>query len=267
MEAIDLIKINFDESKLVLLNWCLGFLMFGVALDIQLKDFKELLKSPKVTIVALTSQLFLLPLLTLSLVFILNPGPSLALGMILLGVCPGGNVSNYMVHIAKANTALSVTLTSITTLSAIIITPLAFWFWMSFLDIPESMAQEIKVDPLQMFKTISLLIALPLFLGLGARHYFSDFVVKIKKGVGIASMLIFLSFVVFAILGNLENIQNHVVKVFWIVLFHNALGFLMGFGWAQIMGLKDRDVQTVSIETGIQNSGLGLILIFNFFGG
>jgi len=147
MESIDLIQINFDESKLVLLNWCLGFLMFGVALDIQLKDFKELVKSPKVTLVALTSQMLLLPLLTLALALVFDPGPSLALGMVLLGVCPGGNVSNYMVHIAKANTALSVSLTSITTLSAIIITPIAFWFWISFLEIPESMAQQIAVDP------------------------------------------------------------------------------------------------------------------------
>ncbi len=267
MDGIDQITINFDESKLVLLNWCLAFLMFGVALDIQIKDFKKLWTQPKITLIALAAQLILLPILTLILAKIINPGPSLAVGMILLGVCPGGNVSNYMVHLSKANAALSVTLTSITTLLAAIITPLAFAFWTGFLDIPEALRTEIAVDPLKMFKTISLLIILPLSIGLLLQHYFSEVVNKIKKAVGILSLLIFLSFVVFAILGNIGNIKDHLAKVFFIVLIHNALGFLLGYFWAKITGLQEREARTISIETGIQNSGLGLILIFNFFGG
>ena len=187
--------------------------------------------------------------------------------MVLLGVCPGGNVSNYMVHMAKANAALSVTLTSITTMLAAVLTPVAFAFWTGFIDIPDELRQTILVDPAKMFKTISLLIILPLILGLLARRFMPKLVEKIKKPVGILSMLIFLSFVVFAILGNLENIKDHLSKVFLIVLIHNTLGFLLGYGWAKLMRLENREARTISIETGIQNSGLGLILIFNFFGG
>ena len=268
MEAsIDLLKINFNPSQLILLNWCLAFLMFGVALDIQLKDFRKLWKEPKITLVALSSQLLLLPILTLLLVYLIKPSPSLALGMILLGVCPGGNVSNYMVHIAKANAALSVTLTSLTTVAAIIITPLAFSFWTSLIDLPAELRQEIAVEPKQMFTTILLIIALPLTLGLSARHYFPRLVNKIKKTVSILSLLIFFSFVIFAVFGNLTNIKAHLGKVFFIVLIHNLLGFLLGYFWSSLTGLKKRDRRTISIETGIQNSGLGLILIFNFFGG
>jgi len=267
MEAIDLIRVNFDPSQLVLLNWCLAFLMFGVALDIQIKDFKKLWQQPKITLIALSSQLILLPILTLALAKIIDPGPSLAVGMVLIGVCPGGNVSNYMVHMAKANAALSVTLTSITTMLAAVLTPLAFAFWTGFLTLPETLRQEITIDPLAMFKTISLLIILPLAIGLLMQHFFPKLVDRIKKTVGILSLLIFLSFVVFAILGNIANIKDHLSKVFFIVLIHNTLGFLMGYFWARLTGLEDRESRTISIETGIQNSGLGLILIFNFFGG
>jgi len=267
MDPIDLIKINFNEDQLVLLNWCLAFLMFGVALDIQLKDFRQLWKDPKVTGIALSSQLILLPILTLILARIIDPAPSLAVGMILLGVCPGGNVSNYMVHLAKANSALSVTLTSLTTVTAIILTPLTFAFWTQFLDLPDYLRQEISVNPKQMFGTVLLIIAMPLALGLAARHYFPKFIEKIKKPVGIISLLIFFSFVIFAVFGNIENMKAHLGKVFFIVLIHNALGFLMGYLWARATGLQERDRRTISIETGIQNSGLGLILIFNFFGG
>ena len=267
MDAIDQIRVNFDPSQLILLNWCLAFLMFGVALDIQISDFKKLWKQPKITLIALSSQLILLPILTLILAKIIDPGPSLAVGMVLIGVCPGGNVSNYMVHMAKANAALSVTLTSITTMMAAILTPLAFAFWTGFLELPESLRQEINIDPLAMFKTISLLIVLPLVVGLLMQHFIPRVVDRIKKVVGILSLLIFLGFVIFAILGNISNIKDHLAKVFFIVLIHNTLGFLMGYFWGKFTGLEERESRTISIETGIQNSGLGLILIFNFFGG
>ena len=126
MDNLDAIVINFSEDQLTILNICLAFLMFGVALDIKISDFKEIFRQPKAPIVGLISQLVLLPLLTLALIYILKPPTSLALGMVLIGVCPGGNVSNFAVHLAGANAALSVMLTSIVTLSAIFITPFYF---------------------------------------------------------------------------------------------------------------------------------------------
>ena len=99
------------------------------------------------------------------------------------------------------------------------------------------------------------------------QHFIPRVVDRIKKVVGILSLLIFLGFVIFAILGNISNIKDHLAKVFFIVLIHNTLGFLMGYFWGKFTGLEERESRTISIETGIQNSGLGLILIFNFFGG
>lgn len=267
MDAIDAVRINFNQSQLTLLNICLAFLMFGVALDIKVKDFKYILQHPKMAIIGLVSQLLLLPILTVLLARFFDPPASIALGMVLIAACPGGNVSNFAVHLAKANAALSVMLTSISTISAIILTPIAFSFWSTFIPGTESLSDTIYVDPIDMITTIIQLVFIPLVIGMFINDRFTSFAEKIKKAVKIFSILIFFGFVVFAMIGNYQNIIEHVGKVFWIVLAHNTLAFLLGFWWAKLFKLHTKDARAISIETGIQNSGLGLILIFNFFDG
>jgi len=267
MDAIDLVKINFSADQLVLLNICLAFLVFGVALDIRVSDFKRIVTQPKAVITGLICQLLLLPVLTVGMVYLFNPATSIALGMILIGVCPGGNVSNFAVHLSGANAALSVTLTSIVTLGAIVVTPMAFYFWSGFIPSVESLPQNLEVSPVEMFKTIFNLIVVPLAIGMILNSRLESFTEKIKRPVRMLSILIFLSFVVFATLGNWDNIVAHVYNVFWIVLVHNSLALAMGYGIARSVRLTEYDARAIAIETGIQNSGLGLILIFNFFDG
>ena len=267
MESIDAVRINFTGDQLLTLNICLAFLMFGVALDIKVRDFKDIFHRPKAPIVGLISQWVLLPILTLLLAFLFSPPASIALGMILIGVCPGGNVSNFAVHLAKANAALSVMLTSISTLAAIVVTPLAFAWWSGFIPDTESLREIIKVEPMDMFKTIFQLILVPLLAGMLVNHYLPKLTEKIKRPVRILSIIIFFGFVVFAAIGNWQNIVDYLHIVFWIVLVHNTLALAMGYGFGKLNKLPKKDVRAISIETGIQNSGLGLILIFNFFDG
>ena len=267
MEAIDLVKINFSPDQLILLNVCLAFLMFGVALDIRLSDLKRVFTQPKAGAVGLTCQLLLLPILTVGMVYLFRPPTSMALGMILIGVCPGGNVSNFAVHLSGANAALSVSLTSIVTLGAIVITPLAFYFWSGFVPGIDVLPQNLSVNPIDMFKTVFVLILVPLSIGVYINMQHENFANKIKRPIRILSILIFLSFVVFASLGNWDNIMAHIGKVFLIVLVHNSLALMMGYGVARLARLPAYDARAISIETGIQNSGLALILIFNFFDG
>jgi len=267
VEFIDHIKINFSPDQLILLNICLGFLMFGVALDIKVRDFKQLFVQPKPPIVGLVSQLIWMPLLTMVLVLLLQLPPSISLGMILIAACPGGNVSNYAVHLAKANTALSVLMTSVSTIAAIAITPLYFSILSNYVPNAGDLQQSIVVDPLNVIKTILQLIALPLSIGMGLNHYYPTLTQKIQGGVKTLSMIIFFGIVIFAIAGNYENIITYIQYIFFIILLHNSLAFLLGYQWAKLMGLSLQDRRTVSIETGIQNSGLALILVFNFFDG
>ncbi len=268
METIDAVRINFNQDQLFLLNICLAFLMFGVALDIRLGDFKEILRQPKTLLIGLTSQLLLLPLLTLGLIYLFQPPTSVALGMMLVGICPGGNVSNFMVHLAKGNSALSVLMTSTTTLGAIIITPLYFSFWTSYIPRTEKFAQLIYVNPLEMVQTIFLIIMIPLLLGMFLNYRYPVFTSKVKKTVGLLSMLIFLSFVLVGLIGNWDILINYVLgTIFFYVLIHNALALTMGYTFARFNRQSEFNARAIAIETGIQNSGLALVLIFNFFDG
>ena len=267
MIDIDAIRINFNEDQLFLLNFCLAFLMFAVAIDIKISDFTKVFKNPKVAFVGLFSQLILLPLLTIALILMFKPTASIALGMILVASCPGGNVSNYAVHLAKGNTAVSIILTSSTTLMSIVLTPLAFSLWINLLPDLQLMGKEINIDPFKMIKTIFTLIFIPLSIGMLLNHYQETFIEKIKKPIKYLSMIIFISFVVFGILGNLDNIVNYLGIVFLIVLVHNLSALVMGYYFAKINGLEEKDRRAIAIETGIQNSGLALIIIFNVFNG
>lgn len=267
MNNIDDIVINFDDNNLFLLNIILSFLMFGVALDIKLDDFKKLFQAPKIPLVGLLSEYIYLPVLSLVLILLLDPYPSLALGMILISVCPGGSVSNFMVHLSKGNTALSVLLTSFTTAAAIIITPLAFGFWASLLPQTAELLKSLNIDPVKIIKTVIFLIFIPVSIGMFINHKFPDFTNKIKRGVANLSMFIFLAFVTVALFKNYQKLQDYVHIVFFLVLIHNGLALVGGYRIARLFKLSKRDSRAISIETGIQNSGLGLVLAFQVFNG
>ncbi|MFK7935958.1 MAG: bile acid:sodium symporter family protein [Saprospiraceae bacterium] len=266
MSDIDAIHINFNPDQLILLNICLAFLMFGVALDIKLSDFRRIFEQPKAPIVGLISEYLLLPILCIILVYIFQPPASIALGMVMISCCPGGSTSNFMVHLAKANAALSVLLTSITTLAAIVILPLAFSAW-SYLIPADGSGINLEVDPIGMVKTIIQLVFIPVGIGMYINHRFPNFTKKIERPVRLISIFIFFCFVVFAVAGNYENILSFIHLVFLIVLVHNGLAFIMGYYFARWNRLSIHDSRAISIETGIQNTGLGLILAFNFFDG
>jgi BASS family bile acid:Na+ symporter len=264
---IDAIQINFNEDQLLLLNLMLGFIMFGVALDIRIGDFKRVFTKPRAPIVGLISEYLLLPLLTLVLVYLFSPPASIGLGMVMVAVCPGGSVSNFMVYLSRGNSALSVTLTSTVTIAAIIITPLAFAFWSGFVPKNGVNLSDIFVDPMRMVKTMVQLVFVPVTIGMLVNYFFPRFAKRIEPFVRTTSIIIFLGFIIAALIGNYENIVNYLHLVFLIVLVHNGLSLFMGYQFARRMGLTERDSRAVSIETGIQNSGLGLILVFNFFDG
>jgi len=268
MIDLNSISINFDQNQVVLLNICLGFLMFGVALDLKLSDFNYVIGNKKSVFAGLISQWILLPILTLILVWLFRPEYSIALGMILIASCPGGNVSNYAVHLSGANVALSVVLTMISTILCALTTPLIFAQLRKF--IPEGHAGDIVFDIsfTDMISTIFQLILLPLLLGFICVNFFPILTGKIKGIIKKLSLLIFIGFVIVAVAGNLDNLLNYLGLVFFIVLVHNGLALAMGYFFSSsVMQLPFRDSKAISIETGIQNSGLALILIFNFFDG
>lgn len=265
--AIDDIKIHFDTESLWILNIALAVIMFGVALGITLDDFKRLLNKPKILGVGILSQFILLPFFTFIAVYLLKPHPSFALGMFLIAACPGGNVSNFYSKLAKGNAALSISLTAFATLVCIVMTPFNLQFWGSLYPPTREILRAVSLDPYALFKLVSLILGIPLVLGMLVKHYYNSVAIRIEKILKPFSMLVFLALIIIAFSENLDIFNQYIHLVFFLVVFHNILAFIIGFYTAKTFGLAKKDVLTISMETGIQNGGLGLLLIFGFFQG
>lgn len=264
---IDGIQLHFSSDNMLLLNLLLAFLMFGIALDLRVEHFKRLWQYPKKSLVGIASQYIALPLLTYLIVLVLRPCPSIALGIFLLGACPGGNMSNFLSSLAKGNVALSVTLTATSTLLAPIMTPLNFAFYGSMYGPTAELMKEISVDPLNLFVTIVSILGVPLIIGMLVNYKLPALTQKIHKPVQIISVIIFLCFIVFAFLKNYGIFMDIIGVIFILVLLHNGLAMLTGYGLASLFKLDYADKKCLAIETGIHNAALGLIIIFTFFNG
>jgi BASS family bile acid:Na+ symporter len=265
---VDQIRLNFSPEGLTLLNIILGLIMFGVALELKWEDFQRVSRQPKSSLMGMVSQFFLLPALTFGLVWALKPAlASMALGMFLVAACPGGNMSNFISVMAKGNGALSVTLTAISTLAAIVLTPFNFQFWASFYPPAAEILTTIKLDAWDMFKSVATLLGIPLIAGMLVAKQFPALTKKLIRPMKWFSILAFIAFVLVALYQNGAFFREHIDKVFFIVLLHNALAFIGAYFFAKAVRLDETDARTVSIETGIQNSGLALVIIFTFFDG
>ncbi|WP_350287549.1 bile acid:sodium symporter family protein [uncultured Croceitalea sp.] len=266
-EIIDTVHINFDANTLWTLNVALGLVMFGIALEISVNDFKQLLQRPKLVLTGVCSQFLALPLVTFILVWLAEPLPSVALGMFMVAACPGGNISNFITHLARGNAALSVTLTAIATLLAIVMTPMNLQFWGSLYEPTEKILQAVAISPFKMIKLVALLLGLPLLLGMWLNNKKPQLALKMAKFFKIGSLVFFVALIFLALYKNKEIFLDYVFYVFWLVVLHNLVAFFTGFSIAKAMGFSKPNARTITIETGIQNSGLGLLLIFTFFDG
>lgn len=264
---IDEITLNFNQESLILLNIILGVVMYGISLDLRFADFKAVIKKPKGPIIGLIAQFLLLPAFTFLLTRLIDMQPSIALGMILVAACPGGNVSNFMTHLARGNTALSITMTAVSTTLAIIMTPVNIWFWGTMDPQTKAIYEAVQLDPMRMFIIIFTLLGIPLLLGLLTQKRFPEFARKGSRYFRFGSIVVFALFVVVALYSNFSHFLNYIHLVIILVFIHNASALGLGYGSARSLRMGHRDAKAVSIEVGIQNSALGLILIFNFFDG
>jgi BASS family bile acid:Na+ symporter len=267
MNEMDLVRLNFNPQSLWVLNFIIGLVMFGVALDLKVADFKAVLVTPKPVLIGLAGQFVLLPAFSFLLVLAIHPSPSVALGMMLVAACPGGNISNFLTHYARGNTALSITMTALSTAVAIVMTPFNLSLWGGLHPEASQILKAVALDPLEMLLAVFLLLGLPMVVGMWTGYRYPKFVEKAHKPVKIFSLAVFGLFVIGALAANWRYFLDYVGFVVFAVFLHNGLALLTGYFAAKAAGLPERDRRAVSIEVGIQNSALGLILIFNFFDG
>ena len=238
--------------------------MFGVALAIKPEHFYQLKNQKKALFTGLASQYLLLPLLTFLLLKVITPSPGIALGMILVAACPGGNVSNFFTLLSRGNVALSVTLTAFSSLLAFVITPANFFFWSSLAG-HKSLLRSFEIDFMDLFINMILILLFPLVLGMLGNRFLPQLSEKISKPVRTTSILSLIGFIVVTLYFNAAAFRDYILMVFWQVVFHNGLALLGGSGFSWLVKNDHKVHRAVAIETGIQNSGLALVLIFTFF--
>ena len=267
LAPIDEVRLNFNPATIQALNAVLAFLMFGVALDTRVEDFSRVLKMPLAIIAGIAAQFLLLPAITFALTLLIQPTPSIALGMILVACCPPGNISNIITHRAGGNVALSVSMTAISNALSIALMPLNVAFWGGHHPAAAPLLRSIALDPAEMALHIVIIIGAPFVAGIFVARQWPRFTAKVKKPARTLSFLFLIGFIIAAIAGNWHYFLNYLGLVLLAVIAHDLLAYGLGYATARLAGLAEYDRRAVSIEVGIRNAGLGLVLIFSFFGG
>ncbi|WP_238052648.1 bile acid:sodium symporter family protein [Psychrobacter sp. Ps2] len=256
--------VAFEPRSLILLNLILALMMFGVSLSLRLEDFKRVVLSPIAPIAGLFAQFFLLPLATCLFTWALNIDPELALGMILVASCPGGSFSNIMTWLARGNVAVSVSMTAVSSLAAAILTPVNFAFYGWLNPYTREYLTKITIEPSSILILVLLVLALPLVLGMVTGRRLPGLVVRIQKPLRIFSLLVLMTFVAIAFSSNFALFLERFHSFFWLVVGHNLLALSLGYGMGLMLKLPVADRRAVTLEVGIQNSGLGLVILFTF---
>lgn len=234
----------------------LGVIMFGMGLTLSLSDFKAVVQAPKSVLITVLAQFIIMPLLAFGLATAFQLPAEIAVGVILVGCCPGGTASNVMTFLAKGNTALSVSVTTVSTLLAPILTPVLTLLLAS---------KWLPVSAGSMFLSIVQIVLLPIVLGIIVRLLFHKQVEKGVTALPLVSVVGIVAVAAAVVAVNTENIVKEGLIIFAVVVLHNVLGLIIGFAIAKLFKLDFHDQKAVSIEVGMQNSGLGATLALAYF--
>ncbi|NHC03132.1 bile acid:sodium symporter family protein [Acinetobacter sp. 187] len=233
------------------ITWMLGIIMFGMGMTMTLDDFKGVVHSPKAVLIGVIAQFMLMPGLAYALCQIFQLPAAIAIGVILVGCCPGGTASNVITYMAKGNTALSVACTSVSTVLAPFLTPAIFYVLAS---------QWIEINAFSMLTSILQVVLFPIFLGLIVRTLLKNKVDAYISVMPLVSVVAIVLIVAAIIGGSKAQIFQSGLLILGVVALHNALGYLLGFWAARWFKLPYADAKAVAIEVGMQNSGLGVAL-------
>lgn len=231
--------------------WLLGIVMFGMGLTLSPADFKILGQHPKAVLLGVVAQFLIMPSTAYALSLALNLPQEVAIGVVLVGSCPGGTASNVMTFLARGNVALSVAVTSVTTLLAPLITPAVFFLFAN---------KWLDISAAAMLVSILKMVLLPIVLGVLAHTLFKKQTEAAADILPLVSVLAIVLIIGAVVAGSREKIIETGLLIFGVVVLHNAIGYLLGFLAAKLFGLPYDAQKTLAIEVGMQNSGLGAAL-------
>lgn len=263
--VMDEVVLRIDSTGQAVLGVVLALIMFGVALDLRLSDFAAVLKKPFAPVLGMSAQVLLLPAASWALTMLLKPHPSIALGMIIVGACPGGNLSNLITHLGRGNTALSVCVTGLSSVLAVISTPLNILFWAGLNPDTAALLRQVNIEPVPFLLSTAAVLGLPMAAGMLIAHHLPALAAKLRKPFQAGSFLFLILFIGAAAIANGKYFLGFIGVILPLVAVHNALALSVGYGTAKLAGLNTPDTRAITIEVGMQNSGLGLALILNHF--
>lgn len=266
-ELLDSITLDLGGGSETALALILSLMMFAVALGLRTEHFRFFKENPKIYLAGVIAQIIGLPLLTLLICFIVNPPASVALGMILIACCPGGNTSNLLALFGKANTALSVSLTATSSLAAAFITPVSIIFWSQLYPPTRSLLTEINLDTWGFLQNTLIILALPLMLGMVFARFAPAITAKLQRPLSALAGIGLIVIIVGACLQYMPVFFQLGLSIFALVIAHNGLSFLMGYLSGIISKADTASRRALTFEVGIQNSGLGIVILLTQLGG
>lgn len=265
--ALDAARIELAPGGSVVLPIILAVIMFSVALSLKPGDFAFLKSNPGRFAGAAAAQILALPLMTLALIHVIDPMPSIALGMIVVACCPGGNVSNFFTQLARGDTALSVALTGTSSLAAALLTPLSIVFWTSLYGPTASIVDALEMNPAPFIIQTTAMMAAPLCIGMVFAFRYPAIAARVRPPLMMAALFGIVIMVIGGIAANWALFSATAGMVLAIAVLHNALAFLTGAASARALGFNGPRRRALTMEVGIQNAGLGLIIVLTQFEG
>jgi BASS family bile acid:Na+ symporter len=267
MNTLDQTTMNFSPAAALVLQCILALVIFGVSLELSFSDFRRLLTAPKPVIAALCSQLIALPLLTFALIWVMDPLPSLALGLMMTAACPGGNLSNVFTHWSGGRTSVSMSATTISSMISPITTPLTFRLLGDLHPATRAAMHQISVPYAELVMTIFIALVIPLIAGMTLTQLRPQLSARIRKPLRLFGVGVFFAFVVLAALSNAGIFLRVLSAIFVLVAVHNVLALACGFFFGTLFRVQENERRAITFETGVHNTALGLTLIFTYYQG
>ena len=245
----------------ILLSLVLATMVFSVALELRLEDFRRVAQTPKAVICGLIPQFILLPVGTWLATLWLDLPPNIEAAMILVAACPGGSLSNVVTHLGRGNTALSVSISAVASVIALFATPFHFSWMIAANPSTAAWLQQLSIDASGIWLSLLILLGLPLSLGLWASHRMPLITQRIRKPLGNFAIAALLAFIVAGLIKERQLLTLGLLPTLLLVVLHNASGLFLGWLTSWVMRVSEYDRRAVVIEGGMQNSGLALGII------
>jgi BASS family bile acid:Na+ symporter len=249
------------NAQQIILSMVLATMVFSVALELRIEDFKRVAQTPKAVICGLIAQFLLLPVATWLVTLWLDLPPNMEAAMILVAACPGGSLSNVVTHMGRGNTALSVSISAVASVIALFATPFNFSWMIATNPETASWLKELSIDSSGIYISLFLLLGVPLSLGLLASHRLPQLTERIRKPLGHFSLIALLLFIVAGLIKERQLLTLGLLPTLLLVVLHNASGLFFGWATSKVMGVGEKDRRAIMIEGGMQNSGLALGII------